>query len=335
MFQLMPMIPVWLIIPFGLALIVTCVAGLVTNRGPKSDWVRRLLMVCLVVAIALRPVTADEALAKDRMNANVFFVVDRTGSMNAEDYDGNKPRIEGVKHDMRAIMDMTEGSRYSILSFDSAAASQLPLTTDAGAVKAWIDTLQTENTAMSSGSNVDRPVGVLQQEIARAQEEDPKSHTIVYFLSDGENTDEKQSQRFAEMKKHIDAGAVLGYGTPQGGPMKVQGGPDEGSYIQDPAGGNGISTIDEDNLTRIADELGVAYVPRGAPGGSLKATMEGITLTPVQIEEEQMMQSYEDWYWIPAIVLALCAVWELVAITLRLPRRIERSDIPDLVRGHQ
>src|SRR5690625_7117334 len=72
--------------------------------------------------------------------------------MNAEDYHGEQPRLEGVQADMERIMEMTEGSRYSIIGFDSSATQQLPLTTDAGAAAAWIDTLETEPTAYSQRS---------------------------------------------------------------------------------------------------------------------------------------------------------------------------------------
>lgn len=335
MIQLLPLAPMWVIVPFALLLLAACIVPLVSGRGGRLAWLRRTLMVVLLVGIALRPVTADEDVSKERMNANVFFVVDRTGSMNAEDYDGTSPRIEGVKSDMAAIMKATEGSRYSIISFDSGAASQLPLTIDAGAVKAWADTLQTESTAMSSGSNVDRPIGVLQREVSRAKQEDPNSHVLVYFLSDGENTDQKPSQSFAPIAENVDAGAVLGYGTPQGGPMKTKGGANDGSYIQDPAGGNGISKIDAANLERIASELGVQYLHREKPGGDLSKTLDGINLEKVPFNEEQAVESFEDWYWVLAIALALCAVWELVETTLRLPKHIDRSDIPRLMREHR
>src|SRR5699024_2631890 len=122
------------------------------------------------------------------------FVVDRTGSTNAEDYDGRQPRLEGVKVDMDRIISMTDGARYSIIAFDSAATQQLPLTTDAGAVSAWIDTLTTEPTAYSQGSNVDRPRQQLMSELSAAEREDPDSHALVYFLSDGENTDDQQTE---------------------------------------------------------------------------------------------------------------------------------------------
>src|SRR5699024_6012242 len=150
------LMPLWAIIPLFGAMVILCVVLLVRRPRQRLMWARRLLMVLLLLCVALRPVTPIEGEQTERMNANVFFVVDRTGSMNAEDYAGEQPRLEGVKQDMQRIMGMTEGARYSIIAFDSSATRQLPLTTDAGAAKAWIDTLTTEPTAYSQGSNVDR-----------------------------------------------------------------------------------------------------------------------------------------------------------------------------------
>lgn len=327
MIRLEPLIPLWASVPlFGLLLIL-CVVLLVLRPRQRVAWLRRTLMVLLLLVVALRPVTPLEGEQTQRMNANVFFVVDRTGSMNAEDYAGEQPRLEGVKADMERIMGMTEGSRYSIIAFDSTATEQLPLTTDAGAARAWVDTLATEPTAYSKGSNVDRPLTSLLTALQETEREDPDSHILVYFLSDGENTDDRESESFGQVNPLVDGGAVLGYGTAEGGPMKTRGGENDGEYIPDPAGGQAVSTIDQPQLEKIAADLGVPYLHRTDPEAPIEGTMEGITLRPVPIESARSVASFEDWYWIAAIPLAALFIWELGEMTYRLPRRLDRYDI--------
>lgn len=327
MIRLEPLLPLWALIPLFTAMLALAVVLLVRRPRQRTAWLRRSLMVLLLLAVALRPVTPLDDEPTERMNANVFFVVDRTGSMNAEDYAGAQPRLEGVKADMRRIMGMTEGSRYAILSFDSTATQQLPLTTDAGAAEAWIDTLETEPTAYSKGSNVDRPLETLGTEITETREEDPDSSILVYVLSDGENTDGEESTSFAPLASQIDGGAVLGYGTAEGGPMQVQGGEDDGEYITDADGTQGISTIDQARLETIAEQLGLPYLHRTDPEEPIEGTMEGITLSPVPIESAREVDSFRDWYWIAAVPLAGLMIWELGATTFRLPRRLDRHDI--------
>ncbi|NMA76294.1 MAG: VWA domain-containing protein [Actinomycetales bacterium] len=321
------LIPLWATIPLFGAMLILCTVLLIRRPRQRLAWVRRLVMVLLLLVVALRPVTPIEGEQTQRMNANVFFVVDRTGSMNAEDYAGEQPRLEGVKADMQRVMDMTEGARYSIIAFDSAATQQLPLTTDAGAATAWIDTLTTEPTAYSQGSNVDRALTPLLVEISEARSEDPDSSVLVYFLSDGENTDEQDSESFSQASGVIDGGAVLGYGTAEGGPMKAQGGEDHGEYITGPDGQQGISSIDEPQLQTIAGEMGVPYLHRDDPEVEIEGTMEGIDLQPVPIESRRGVASFEDWYWAAAIPLTALLIWELGEMTYRLPRKLDRYDV--------
>lgn len=321
------LMPLWAIIPLFGAMLVLCTVMLVRRPRQRGAWARRTLMVLLLLVVALRPVTRIEGEQTQRMNANVFFVVDRTGSMNAEDYAGEQPRLEGVKQDMQQVMSMTEGARYSIIAFDSTATEQLPLTTDAGAAKAWVDTLTTEPTAYSTGSNVDRPLPSLLREISDAKREDPDSSVLVYFLSDGENTDGQESESFSQAAGFVDGGGVLGYGTAEGGPMKIQGGEDHGEYITGPDGQPGISTIDEQQLQTIAGELGVPYLHRTDPEAPIEGTMEGITLRPVPTESTRGVASFDDWYWLASIPLTALLIWELGEMTYRLPRRLDRHDI--------
>lgn len=318
-----PLMPLWAsTLLFGPLLILAAVL-LVRRDRHRLAWLRRLLIVVLLVVIALRPVTPQPGEQTERMNANVLFVVDRTGSMAAEDGPGGATRLSAAKEDMREIMEVTAGSRYSIIAFDSAATEQLPLTTDAGAARAWVDTLETEPTAYSQGSNIDRALPVLTSAVTEATEQDPDSHLIVYLLTDGENTDGEATQSFASLASRIDAGAVLGYGTAEGGPMKAQGGQNDGEYITDPSGARGISQLDERNLRRIADQLRLPLMLRTGSEEPLAPTIEDLDLHPIPLEEMGRAPSYDDWYWIASIPMTLLFIWELGAITYRLPRRRE------------
>ena len=312
------LMPIWAIIPLFGGMLALCAVLLVRRPRQRLAWLRRGLMVALLLVVALRPVTPLEGEQTERMNANVFFVVDRTGSMNAEDYHGDRPRLEGVQADMEQIMEMTEGSRYSIIGFDSSATQQLPLTTDAGAAAAWIDTLETEPTAYSQGSNMDRPLTTLLTALSDTRRDDPDSHILVYFLADGENTDEREAEPFSPAASLVDGGAVLGYGTAEGGQMRASGGDTDGEYITDESGRPGISRIDEEQLQTIAGQMGVPYLHRDDPEAPIEGTMEDITLRSVPTESSRSVASFEDWYWIAAIPLAGLVIWELGEMTYRL-----------------
>ena len=82
-------------------------------------------------------------------NVEIYLVVDRTGSMAAEDYDGTSPRLDGVRSDIAAIRDAFPDARYSIIALDSTGARELPLTSDVDAVDSWVGSLHQEITDRS------------------------------------------------------------------------------------------------------------------------------------------------------------------------------------------
>lgn len=88
----------------------------------------------------------------------VYLVIDRTGSMAAEDWDGTKPRIDGVRNDVALIMNTLAGSRFSILTWDSSVHTDMPLTSDASAVASYMDSFNRELSASSQGSSL-KPTG--------------------------------------------------------------------------------------------------------------------------------------------------------------------------------
>ncbi|NHA00442.1 hypothetical protein G5V59_11245 [Nocardioides sp. W3-2-3] len=77
--------------------------------------VRRVAIALTFVIILLRPGVGQADVTTQLSDIDVLVVVDRTRSMAALDYAGNKPRIEGVRDD-RPRSPMTcpgHGSRCS------------------------------------------------------------------------------------------------------------------------------------------------------------------------------------------------------------------------------
>lgn len=89
---------------------------------------------------------------------------------------------------------------------------------------------------------------------------------MVFYFGDGEQTVDTAPESFSASEKYTDSGAVFGYGTAEGGPMRITtGGVSDqgGGYIQY-QGADALSVIDESNLETIADQLGVTYATRTA-----------------------------------------------------------------------
>ena len=198
------------------------------TRRHVMDVLRRFLIVVAVIIMGAGPSIHGEA-QEVTSTLEVYFVVDRTGSMAAEDWDGNKPRIDGVRNDVAIMMNILTGSRFSIMSWDSKVHTDLPLTSDASAVVSYMDSFDRELSSSSQGSSVNRPAQDLAKLLKKNKERHPQNVRALFIFTDGETSNQNhwtsapsgEASDWDAVKEYIDGGLVLGYGTEKGGPMKV------------------------------------------------------------------------------------------------------------------
>ncbi|CAD6000173.1 VWA domain-containing protein [Agreia sp. COWG] len=240
-----------------------------SNRSRRAAWTLRGGMVVLIIAMLLRPGLPGEAGAGEQANtdADVLFVVDTTTSIVAEDWDGARPRLEGVKNDIARVIEQYPGARFGLISFDSSALLRVPLTSDSSALSSAVAVLTPEITIYSAGSSVTEAATLLADTLARSHEADASRQSVVYYLGDGEQTSTEPIGDFGASREMISAGYVFGYGTEAGGPMRTQTGyydddKTDNVYVTDSRGERGMSAIDENNLRTIASQLGVSYEHR-------------------------------------------------------------------------
>jgi Ca-activated chloride channel family protein len=255
--------------------------------------------------------------------------------MSATDYDGARPRLDGVRADITAIADALPGARYSIIGFDSTATRQLPLTTDVRAVRSWAQTLHTELTAYSTGSLIDRPLDALVDALQSSRESFPDDQRYVFFFSDGENTTDGTPASFAPAAPLIDGGAVLGYGTAKGATMTTYdpSSSDDGAPILDysqPGAPEAVSRIDEDQLRTVAEQLGVPYAHRtggtqsdgGTADEPVTTLVSGIDLSHVAQVGQRKVTVHQYVVWPLALLAAALLVWELAGAVRRATRPV-------------
>lgn len=334
---LQPLVPWWLLAAASAVLLFATIQPLVraSSRAEKVSWVRRTVAVAVLALIGTGPSLATETLDNSAAAVDVFFVVDRTGSMAAEDWgaDGTQPRLEGVRGDIVALTEAIPGGRYSIISFDSQATRQLPLTWDPNAVLSWTETFHQEITRFSEGSLTDRPLDELAAALEGSAEEEPAHMRVVFFMSDGEQTAEGEPRSFAELAELVDDGAVLGYGTAEGGRMRTyEPGETNTTYIQDPAGGDAISRIDEEILRDLADELGVEYRHRQESVATLARDLDPDEVTA---DGRRAVTTHRIVVWPLALLLAGLLAWEAWVFAARAQRSWGAPPTPDQQGGQR
>ena len=310
------------------------------DPGARASWWRRAGLALVTVLVLAGPAAAITE-SSPVSNVEIYLVVDRTGSMAAEDWAGGPgagggTRLDGVKSDLTAIRDAWPQARFCILALDGAAARELPLTSDLDAVTSWIGSLQQEITQRSQGSSLDGMLPLLVQTLTRAKEKNPEDARLVYILSDGEATDDGRGAgaagtagaTWAEAGELTDGGAVLGYGTASGGMMRSFDGsstPGSGKYILDPDTGKpAVSVPDTRALASVAEALGVPYFQR--TGGSDDVPTGDFTrqdVNAVLTDGREKKNRVRYLTWPLGIAASALAIWELVAL-IRAERALRR-----------
>jgi Ca-activated chloride channel family protein len=158
---------------------------------------------------------------------------------------------------------------------------------------------------------------LLAERLQAARQAHPDRPRVVFYLGDGEQTAAAAPQPFSIPGNLINGGAVLGYGTVQGGRMLENFGyssAQKPQYIKDTTtagGGDAVSRIDEHMLSTIAADLDVPYVHRSA-GDPVTQALQDARPGTVQLSSQAAAGSRFELYWILALAAFPLLVWELL-----------------------
>lgn len=277
-------------------------------------WGLRLLMLLACFVMLLRPGVPGGATQTLATDTDIVLAVDTTASIAAEDWDGDAQRLDGVRADVQAIVDEYPGARFALITFDASAELRLPLTTDTTALISSLEILEPEVTSQSQGSSIGIANQMLEETLANAADSAPDRSRMVFYLGDGEQTVSSDPESFSGSSEYIDGGAVFGYGTAEGGPMKVtSGGFDAGDEYIEYQGQQAMSVIDEANLQTIADELGVELELRSA---DTSIELPEAPTTTTNYTEAGSVGNVIELYWVFALIMVALLGFEVARATM-------------------
>lgn len=302
------------IIPIPIMAVI-CIAFIAIKRKGKFPFIRQIIMVILLFMINLRIMIPNDELAVKvhSVEANVLFVIDDTISMVARDYEDGKPRLDGAKKDCEYIIDRMTGSKFAVVSFHNNGQILCPYSKETEFVKNTINAIYPLDVYSAKGSNFE----VSKENIMNMLNQGEKmsnGYNVVFFISDGEDNKNDKLPSFAEAGKLVNQGAVLGYGTEKGGKMYARSYNDaEETVVQYYDYDNGytdaISKINEKNLEKIADDLGVQYVHM-TDQKRIDSIIDDILANVEKTTKEDYEQGYDETYYFFAIALLGMFIWE-------------------------
>ena len=313
-----PIVPLAVVIPLMVLIIGGYVFGVVKKKTDIFLKILKILRVlailALVFVINLRIMGKRYNVDVELKNIDVLFVVDTTISMWAEDYNGDQPRMDAVIRDCEHIMDSLAGSNFSLIRFDNRAQILAPFTQDSRNVSDAFATISTPDKYYAKGTTPNVAYEAMGEMLTSSSKKEDRT-TIVFFISDGEVTaDKEEVMSFAGLEGLIDGGAVLGYGTKTGGKMY-----DKASYqyIRDPETGNdAFSILNEVTLQDLASEMDIDYIYMDDPA-KIEYLLDSIKSGSSMQMASSDNVSYEDTYFYYVIPLLLLLLIEMVLVIRR------------------
>ena len=306
-----PIIPIWL-------MSILCVGMICLKKRSKIAYIRQIIAIVLVFLINLRIMVPSNNVSSSSqtLDTYVLFVVDDTISMLARDYDGDTERLTAVKKDCSDIIDELDGAKFAVISFNNNANLVSPFTNNSQYAKDVIGSLYPIEEMYAEGTSMNVSIDMMTDTLKRAREK-ADGNVVVFFISDGEITNEEKLKSFKSAAKYVDGGAVLGYGTSEGGNMYVKSYytdreellEDTSSYPRKPA----VSVIDEKNLKSIASDIGVKYINMN-DSTNIDSTISKIKKESVSESKDGKVTGYVDIYYIFAAMLVVVMMWEFVDI---------------------
>ena len=137
---------------------------------------------------------------------SILFVIDKSVSMRALDYNGNKERFEGVVNDCCYIVDELFNCKFSIITFGDTAQKIIPFTTDTDMVQAELKSISLENDFYAQGSSMNIANETLEKTLKKErQRQNGNSKFVLFFITDGEITKEGETlQSFENIRQYVD-----------------------------------------------------------------------------------------------------------------------------------
>ncbi len=302
-----PIIPIWL-------MSIICILALLLKRRGGIPYLRQIVVILLLFLINLRIMVPDGnvTIVTQKMNTKVLFVVDDTISMLAKD-DGKEERLTRVKEDCRHIIEELNGAKFSVISYNNAAHVLSPFTDNGEYAQQIIDGIYPLGELYAKGSSMNIWKEAAEEELKKAHE-DGTGNVVLFFISDGEITNKETLESFSDLKEYVDNGAVLGYGTTTGGQMEIRSFysdeleviEDRRSYPIKPA----VSKIDELNLKKIADDIGISYIHMES-SSNVDSVLQKIKKHAMTEETDKKIEGHRDIYFIFVIPLLFLLLYEI------------------------
>jgi|TARA_R110000868_G_scaffold4910_1_gene30590 Ca-activated chloride channel family protein len=226
----------------------------------RSNFKSTLKLIFILLGIAsltmalVNPKIGTKLETVKREGVDIVFAVDVSKSMLAEDIAPN--RLEKAKRLVSEIINQLASDRIGIIAYAGQAFPQLPITTDYGAAKMFLQNMNTDMLS-SQGTAIDQAI-----ELASTYYDDEEqTNRVLFIISDGEDHSEGNVSNAVEDATNEGIRVfTIGVGKTKGAPIPLKRNGIVESLKKDNQGEVVITKLNEDVLQEIADEGNGEYI---------------------------------------------------------------------------
>ena len=217
------------------------------NQREWTRWIPAAVALLAIIALA-GPTWERLPQAVYHKDSALVIALDLSRSMNAADI---KPsRLTRARHKIADILNLRQEGQTALVVYAADAFTVTPLTSDVDTILALLPDLETE-LMPAQGTRADRALKLALELF----ENSGIARGDVLLVSDGLSDLELGRVEILLESKPGQRVSVLVIGTPEGGPVPLK----NGGFLKDRSGGIVISSLQEDNLRRIAQIGGGVY----------------------------------------------------------------------------
>ncbi|MEJ1221330.1 VWA domain-containing protein [Sediminicola sp. 1XM1-17] len=270
----------------------------------KSSFKSTLKFILLLLGLSflilglVNPKIGTKLETVKREGVDIVFALDVSKSMLAEDIAPN--RLEKAKRLVSEIINQLGSDRIGIIAYAGQAFPQLPITTDYGAAKMFLQSMNTDMLS-SQGTAINEAIDLA----TSYYDDEQQTNRVLFIISDGE--DHSEGITLDAVESAVDKGIrifTIGVGQVKGGPIPIKRNGVVQSLKKDAQGEVVITKLNEDILQEIAGEGNGEYINGANTDEAVEFIKEQLNqIDKTEFEAKQFAEYKDQFQWFLGIGL--------------------------------
>jgi Ca-activated chloride channel family protein len=204
-----------------------------------------LFIFFMLIIGLMNPQMGSKTAEAEQKGIDIMICLDVSNSMKAEDIAPN--RLVRAKQSISKLIEKLNGDRIGIIVFAGNAYVQLPITSDYGAAKLFLDNIDTD-IAPVQGTSISNAIDLALQSFGK---NNANSKSII-VITDGEDHEDSAIESTKNAADNNIIVHCIGMGSPDGSPIPIYYNGEPAGYRKDREGNTIVTKLNENILIEIA-----------------------------------------------------------------------------------